>query len=137
MRINKIGPWVYYGTERSVMLLSKNAGKWMYFFDNNDGFIAEICKKSVESGVVAEAKHSDGIRGVACFYVNGDDVDGHKKIVKFFLDNNLIPRTKSGRLKNISFKFNSQTRNGEYGKEFDAKITLDKFLDLTTGEWKI
>lgn len=137
MRINKVGPWVYYVTERSVMLLSKDAGKWMYFFDNNDGFIADICKKAVESGVVAEAKHSDDIRGVACFYVNGDDVDGHKKIIKFFLDNKMIPYTKSGKLKNISFKFNVQTRAGEYGEEFKSQINLEKFLNLTTGEWKI
>lgn len=107
------------------MLLSKDAGKWMYFFDNNNGFVEDICKKAVEEGIVAEAKHSDAIKGVACFYLRGDDLLGHKKVIKFFLDNNMITRTKSGKLKNISFKFNYQTRNGEYGEEFNAKITLD------------
>ena len=53
-----------------------------------------------------------------------------------FLDNNLIKRTKTGRLYNISFKYDDQTRAGEYGNEFKASIKLDDFLDLYTAEWK-
>lgn len=109
------------------------------FFDNKT-FVANICAKAVESSVVAESKHTDAKKGVSCFCLNGDDSDGHKKAIRFFLDffldNNLIKRTKSGKLYNISFKFYNQTIAGEYGKDFIAEIRLDQFLDLTTVEWK-
>lgn len=51
------------------------------------------------------------------------------------LANNLIQRTNSGRLYNASYKFNDQTKNGEYGNDFKAKISLDQFVDLNTGEF--
>ena len=56
-------------------------------------------------------------------------------IFDFFLENKLIRRTKTGRLYNISFKFDEQTRAGEYGSDFKAEIKLEKFVDLDTGEW--
>ena len=92
-------------------------------------------KESVEMGVVAEAKHTDGPDGVCCFYLNGDDMTAHKRTIQFFLDNGLIAKTRTGRLYNISFKYDDQTRAGEYGDQFRGKITLDQFLNLNTGEW--
>lgn len=52
------------------------------------------------------------------------------------LDNNLIPKTKDGRLYNLSFKLNIQTQSGEYGKDFKAELKLSDLIDLSTGEWK-
>jgi hypothetical protein len=49
-------------------------------------------------------------------------------------DNNLVHKKEDGSLYNISFKFDTQTRAGEYGKEFDSNIKLDQFVDLNTGK---
>lgn len=54
----------------------------------------------------------------------------------YFLVNNLIQKTKKGRLYNISFKLDKQTQAGEYGNEFHSEIRLSNFIDLETGEWR-
>ena len=129
------GGWVFYLSKDADHLDEHKCGKWMYFFSDN-AFAANICKTAVETRVVAESKHTDGPEGVCCFYLNGDDMAAHKRTIQFFLDNGLIQRTKTGRLYNISFKYDDQTRAGEYGEDFHGKITLDQFLNLNTGEWK-
>lgn len=75
--------------------------------------------------------------GVICFYCNGYEAEEHKRILRFMLDNGLIQRTKAGKLYNISFKFDNQTRAGEYthNDNFEGKIKLEQFVDLYTGEW--
>ncbi len=60
-----------------------------------------------------------------------------KRTIQFFLDYDLIRRNKAGKLYNISFKFDDQTRAGEYGELFQSDIKLERFLDLLTGEWKV
>lgn len=127
--------WVFYCKDESVFL-DKNdkVGKWMYFFSDVD-FAAEMCKKAVEENVVSQAKHVDDETGVACFYLNCDDEEEHKKVITFFMENKLVPITKSGKLKNISFKLNSQTRAGEYGNGYKAMVKLEDFIDLRTGKW--
>ncbi len=134
MRIIENSMWVFY-LDRPDFDNNK-VGKWMYFFKDRD-FIAKLCQEAVENGVVAEAKHSNANEGVSCFYLNCDDIDLHKKVIKFFLDNNLIRRTKNGKLYNISFKKDKQTLAGEYGKDFTSEIKLDQFIDLNTGDWII
>ena len=52
------------------------------------------------------------------------------------MENNLIQKTKAGKLFNISFKLDDQTRAGEYGADFKSEIKLADFIDLYTGEWK-
>lgn len=135
--------WVFYvDTEKEPSLHTPYVGKWMYFFDATGSSFADgICKKAVESGVAAEAKRTDDMMlpiqgtGVCCFYCNGNDMAAHKKVIAFFLENDLIRRTKSGKLYNISFKFDAQTRAGDYQDDFKAAIKLADFVDLTTGEW--
>ena len=127
--------WVYYlDEEKSKSLDSDRCGKWMYFFSDVKR-AAELCMEAVEKGVVVESKHSDEPEGVCCCYLNGDDHDAHRRVLRFFLDHDLIRRTKKGKLYNISFKYDNQTRNGEYGDSFQAEIKLDQFLNLETGEW--
>ncbi|MCR5196185.1 MAG: DEAD/DEAH box helicase family protein [Pseudobutyrivibrio sp.] len=94
-----------------------------------------MCRKAVSGNICSEAKHSDANDGVCCFYVNRDDIPAHKRVIQFFIDNNLIRKTKSGKLYNISFKFDDQTRAGEYGADFNGEIKLEQFIDLQTGEW--
>lgn len=126
------GSWAFYIGEDAASLGAK-CGKWMYFF-NDRSFAEKICRQAVEQGVVAESKHSDAGDGVCCFYINGDDAAAHQRLIQFFLDNDLVRKKKNGGLYNISFKFDTQTRAGEYGEEFDSHIKLDQFVDLNTGK---
>ena len=132
-----MGGWIFYLATNDIKELeTDNCGKWMYFFNDVD-FASSICKKAIEAGVVKQCKHSDNSEGVCCFYLSGDDINAHKRVIQFFLDNDLIRRTKTGKLYNISFKYDDQTDAGEYGAGFTAEIKLDQFLDLNTGEWKV
>ncbi|MPM56866.1 hypothetical protein SDC9_103682 [bioreactor metagenome] len=108
----------------------------MYFFDNKE-FVSKICSNAVKMNIVNEAKHNNAEEGVSCFYISADDIEAHKKVISYFIENNLIRKTKSGRLYNISFKLDNQTRNGEYGSGFTSDIKLANFINLDTGEWII
>ena len=96
--------------------------------------VTRVCKHSNPDG--AEVRPYDNNQGVACFYCDYNDEAAHKRILKYFIENNLIRKTKSGKLYNISFKLDEQTENGEYGKDFKGAIKLDRFVDLTTGKFK-
>ena len=120
MEIEENFAWVFYIGDTSKFQDGK-VGKWMYFFGDRK-FIEKICKECVENEIVCEAKHSNSTDGVACFYLNIDDIEGHKKVIEFFIKNNMIKKTKSGRFYNISFKLDSQTLNGEYGNDFIPEI---------------
>lgn len=135
MKIIENMAWVYYVNERECSSFDDHkVGKWMYFFDNAE-FAKKICKEAVEQGVVAEAKHSNSSKGVCCFYLNCDDTATHKRVLTYFIENHLIRKTKTGKLFNISFKLDEQTRAGEYGADFKGDIKLENFVDLNTGEW--
>lgn len=135
MKTVKQHGWVFYiGNDNE--LDSEKVGKWMYFF-NDRKFAERICTEAVEQGIVVESKHSDNNEGVACFYLNCDDLEGHKKVISYFLVNDLIRRTKAGKLYNISFKRDEQTSLLEYGNGFKSEIKLTKFIDLTTQKWII
>ena len=133
MKVLREVAWVYYMGD-NINLDHDKSGKWMYFFDDKN-FVANICEEVVKKNIVVESKHSNAEEGVACFYLNYDDIERHKKIILYFIENNLIRRTKSGKLYNISFKLDNQTREGKYGKEFKSDIKLSNFVDLNTGEW--
>jgi hypothetical protein len=133
MRIVNNVAWIYYIGD-NVDLDSETSGKWMYYF-NDKSFVSKICEEAVKRNIVSESKHSNKENGVACFYLNSDDIETHKKIISFFLVNNLIQRTKTGRFYNISFKLDKQTDNGEYGNQFNSEIKLEQFINLNTGEW--
>ena len=137
--------WIYYTNRRYVSLDDNKVGKWMYYFDiNGYSFAESICLAAVNMDVVCESKHTSSQvlsaigTGVCCFYLNGDDFDGHRKLIRYFLDNGLIRRSKkTGKLYNISFKFDNQTRAHLYGKDYKSEIKLDRFIDLYTGDWLI
>ena len=136
--IRKYG-WYWFLTIRAESIDEDRCGKWMYFFDDQQ-FALDICQKAVDEDACAECKCSDmeltgESTGVICFYLNGDDKEAHKKVIAFMLKNNLIKKTKTGKYYNISFKFDNQTRAGEYGADFEGKIKLEEFINLNTGEW--
>ncbi|ANY68767.1 hypothetical protein BBD42_21575 [Paenibacillus sp. BIHB 4019] len=134
MKIERVLGWVYYLGDDEARLDTDKCGKWMYFFIDKK-FVAKMCEDAVKANIVSVSKHSDDEKGVACFYLNYDNIDTHKKIIMYFIENDLIRRKKNGSLYNISFKLDNQTRAGEYGNEFKSDITLSKFVNLNTGEW--
>lgn len=108
--------------------------------------VSNICKAAIEKNIVQCCKHNNdfgcennpygnGNSGVACFYLHFDDIHTHKKTLEFFLENNLIQKTKTGKLYNISFKLDKQTRSKEYGNSFNGTIKLCDFISLESGTW--
>lgn len=136
------GQWVYFLTNPYPKYDENKVGKWIFFFSfDNLEFVENICRQAIEQKIVDECKYqfrkvSNEKSGLACFYLHSDDLNTHKKVIQYFMVNNLIPKTKTGRYHNISFKFDSQTRNNEYGEEFKSKICLSDFIDLETRDWK-
>ncbi len=130
--------WFFYLSGKESKLDKHKCGKWMHFFEDQE-FAKKICQKAIDEKVCYECKCSDleainKPTGVICFYLNGDDRENHKRVIKFMLDNNLIKKTKNGKYYNISFKFDEETRANKYGTDFEGQIKLDEFIDLTTGE---
>lgn len=131
--------WFWFLSGKEEELEKDKCGKWMHFFDNQS-FAQEICQKAIDEGACVECKCTDmeltgETTGVICFYLNGDDIDNHRRVINFMLKNSLIKKTKTGRFYNMSFKFDEQTRAGEYGADFEGKIKLEQFIDLQTEEW--
>ncbi len=136
--IRKFG-WFWFMSGKEKLLVPDKCGKWMYFFDDQE-FAQKICQKAIDEGVCYECKCTDmeltgQPTGVICFYLNGDDIENHKRVIQFMIANDLIRKTKTGKYYNNSFKFDDQTRAGEYGADFEGKIKLEQFIDLQTGEW--
>ena len=138
--MERFGGWFWFITDQAKVLEEHKCGKWMHFFDNQEHAV-RICEKAIKDNVCYACKCTDmeltGLKtGVICFYLNGDDVENHHRVIQFMLDNQLIKRTKTGRLYNMSFKYDDQTRAGKYGADFEGAIKLEQFVDLNTGEWR-
>lgn len=139
MKVGRFDNWFWYMADEEPEFDESKCGKWMFFFADQE-FAQRMCMRAIEQEACQECKCTDmessgEPRGVTCFYIEGDDLEAHKSVLSFMLENNLIRRTKTGRLFNISFKFDDQTRAGEYGADFEGKLKLDQFVDLQTGEW--
>ena len=139
MITERFGGWFWYESNEKSKLEECKCGKWMYFFDNQL-LAQQMCEKAISEHACHACKCTDMetkevTTGVLCFYLNGDDIENHKRIIQFMLDNGLISKTKSGRYYNISFKFDDQTRAGEYGANFEGVLKLDQFIDLKSGAW--
>ena len=140
MKKERLGAWFWFMADERKPLKKDQGGKWIFNFTGHDQeFAISICEKAIKEGVCQECKCADleNTTGnpIFCFYVNGDDIEGHKRLISFALKNDLVRRKASGALYNESFKFNSQTQALEYGAGFTAKIRLADFIDLNTGEW--
>lgn len=147
MEVIKKSFWDWYVIDNYEGFDDDKVGKWMYFFNKKDiKNVSNICRSAIEKDIVKCCKHNndfgcknnpygDGNFGVACFYLHFDDIDTHKKTLEFFLENNLIKKTKTGKLYNISFKLDSQTLSNQYGSNFNSSIKLSNFINLESGEW--
>lgn len=109
-------------------------GKWMYFFEDI-GYARNLCIKAMDENIVRRAAYKSDAPGVALFYLNIDDIKTHKKVLKFFVKNDLIKTKKDGSFYNISFKLDSQSRAGEYKSRFNAVLKLSDLVDLKTKRW--
>lgn len=139
MYMKRLGGWCWYFTNETNLLDPHKCGKWMYFFKDQK-IAMKMCEKAISENICDECKCTDlefkgADSGVICFYLNGDDINSHRRVITFMLNNELIQRTKTGKLYNISFKFDDQTRSGDYGSNFTGTIRLDQFIDLKTGKW--
>lgn len=124
---------------------SDEHGKWMHFFGldlgakRTDEIWYIICSEAIKNGICRSVKYSNCYNikdsGVICFYTDLDNIEEHKKIIKFFFEKHLLKRTSGGNYPNISFKLDSQTGNNEYGKDFMAKLRLSDLVDLKTGRF--
>ena len=137
--MKRYGGWYWYTTEKMNLLEKHKCGKWMCFHYDQK-FAMLVCEKAISEDVCYACKCTDmetakSSTYAICFYTNCDDLEGHKKILEFMISHRLIPRTKTGKLYNISFKLDDQTRANEYGENFKAQLTLDMLVELTTGEW--
>ncbi|AVN59318.1 hypothetical protein CG008_00090 [Mesoplasma florum] len=81
-------------------------GKWMAFFNLENHLWAEdICKKAINENVVLSCKHTNPNDTnfynscVICFYINEKDISSHKRVLKFMIENDAIPRKKMENLK--------------------------------------
>ena len=139
-----LGGWVHYLSDKELERIYKNEsvdnnGKWMYFF-NNIKVAQDISERLSNLNIVDYFKYTDMNKtrktsGVLCIYCDKDDVNTHRKIIEFMLENNMIEKLDSGKYKNLSFKLNTQTLNKEYGDKFNGQIKLSEFIDMQTGEW--
>ena len=136
--MKRFGGWCWYLTDKAKLLKKHKCGKWMHFF-NDQEFAMGICERAISENVCYECKCTDmkltgSKTGVICFYLNGDDIENHHRVIRFMMDNKLIQKTKTGKFYNISFKFDDQTRAGKYGADFEGTIKLAHFIDLNTGK---
>lgn len=139
--------WNRYMNDNYTSFDKDKVGKWMYFFEKKDlEKVSDICKLAIVNNIVQLCKHSNhhgctcspygnGESGVACFYLHFDDIDTHKKVIDFFIENDLIRKTKRGNFYNISFKLDNQTRSNQYGNSFSSSIKLSNFINLESGTW--
>ena len=138
MKYLETSGWFHYGSDETYKFDYEKCGKWMPRFLDQE-YAKSICKKAIDEGICYECKCSvlrpQDRDGVICIYLNCDDIEGHKRVINFMIENNLIRKTSAGKMYNMSFKLNSQTRAHEYGEDFKAEIKLEDFIDLYTGEW--
>ncbi|GGD28935.1 hypothetical protein [Pontibacillus salipaludis] len=145
----KTGGWCYYGTntiQSPAFEETDNIGKFMTFGHGDISYeMQELILKAIKQDITPLIKHTD----LDMTHLNPHSKDGSwvviwystdeeqalKGLAKFLIDHELVPKTKSGRYYNISFKYDQQTRNDEYGENFKSSISMGDIIDLNTGKF--
>ncbi|ANN34851.1 hypothetical protein A9498_26510 [Bacillus thuringiensis serovar coreanensis] len=138
----KVGGWCWYGT--NTFKETDHVGKFMTFVqDDISNEIQELILKAIKQGVTSLVKHTDPDMlafnpyakngSLAIIWYSTDEEKTLKGLAKFLINHGLVPKTKAGKYYNISFKYDEQTRNGEYGEQFKPSISLKDLMDLNTG----
>ncbi len=135
--------WLWYGA--NTFTESDKVGKFMTF---GKGDISDelqgLILKAIKQGVTPLVKHTnpDTITfnprvnddSWVIVWYSSDDENCLKSLAKFLVDEGLVPKTKTGKLYNIAFKYDDQTLNDEYAEKFKSKISLQDLMNLNTGE---
>lgn len=93
MKIIENPVWVYYLADEEPCFDGSKVGKWMYFFED-ESHAKEICEAAIEQNIVEECKYKKCNGGVACFYLNDDDMEGHRRVIRFFFGKRLNKENK-------------------------------------------
>ena len=136
-------PWVVYANESVPKIAPGRSGKWICFFERGEEETAnETAQVAVETGVVSEAlvpkdceaSKYDSI--ACCLRIDAADLQAHKRVIRFMLENNLIKKSKTGSYYNNSFKFDKTKGHGK-DEYYTPTIKLADFIDLRTGEFLV
>ncbi|WP_060679612.1 hypothetical protein [Virgibacillus halodenitrificans] len=144
----RVGGWCYYGintAQNPAFKETDNVGKFMTFGKGDiSNEMQRIILKGIKQGVTPLIKHPDPAMQdfnpyskddwVIIWYSTDEELS-LKSLAKFLINNELVRKTKTGKYYNVPFKYDEQTRKGEYGKQFKPSITLKDLMDLNTGEF--
>lgn len=136
---SKFGFWKCYRSKGAPAKSPKTVGKWTYQFSDERAAM-RICEEALQEGVCLECRCTDISKtkmptGVVCFYVNGDDVEEHRRVIDFMLAHGLIQKTSAGNYCDLVFKFDDATCIQSRDKNLARRVRLADFVDLTSGEW--
>mgnify|MGYP001742377701 FL=1 len=92
-----------------------------------------ISDGALESGRVDTSYQRDTT--VCLLHCLSTDRNMMKRVLRYMIDTNKVQKTKSGRLYNISYKFNAQSQASLTGDKFVALIKLEDYVDLHTGKF--
>lgn len=130
--IVRLRNYIFYVNEDELQAptLNDRCGKWIVNVGSYE-CATKACLSAIRCRLVKEAKHTND--GSMCFFYINNYNEEHKKFVKFLLDRELIPKTKSGKFYNLAYKLDSQTKAGQYGRDSVSRH-LSEFIDLKTGK---
>lgn len=130
METIELGRWLFYCHQKLMYI--PYCGRWMYTFHDRTT-AARICGDIVERHIAVEAKHSNGDTGICCFYIDGRDLDAHKRVIGYMMAHGLINKTPDGSITNTQFKFDEQARIEQDKQGVNTVIRISDFVDLKTG----
>lgn len=68
------------------------------------------------------------------FYLNGEDKEAQKKCLTYLLKNKLFTKIKTGKLYDVTFKYDSQNKSGDEEETPGNRIRLSDYVDQKSGE---
>ncbi len=133
MYISNNQDWVRYTTDDTWKLSHiKDCGKWTVFYNNKDT-AKQLIEKALQTNITTHAKHTKGNQGVICFYASATNLQQHRVVINFLIENQLLRITNDLTYADSSFKFNGQSWSKQYGNQFKDLIRLSHFINLETG----
>lgn len=117
--------------------IDKVKGKWVLFGNVHacNGHLMKSLKSAMNEGIAPAVKWPNPewkTSGPVCLYVN--DPMKSIELLQHMKRWNALPKVKSGALKDVVWKSDQQTYNGEYGDKFVASCKLSDLINLETGE---
>ena len=132
----------YFDKDKEYVFKEDQCGSWQYNFNaskNQLNRVKKLCEEAVLNGVAVEVKftNEDAMflkgKGKCCFYCNGDDMDAHKKILAFFIDNNMVMKDNFGNIRNMAFCYDSTAQKRPKGS---VPVQMGDFFNLKTATLK-